>query len=210
MELITMQGADKIARLAKDLGLIETLKQKLMKQPDAAADHLAAVLEELQKSLVAFEHEVTNYLAIALDPGPDLRADLTVLYSLEGDALRMRVQAAHTRCAKVGAIYRRYLDPWFQRVSGLNSTERGQLRNLFENLSHIDNELIDMLSPATTWLADVARQTLDAYESGNVELAKKTITTARREILPTRRALVDALDRMRSLERDFIEVAAIA
>jgi hypothetical protein len=210
MAITPLDVTDRITELAKDLGLIETLKQKLMKQPDAAADHLAAVMEELQKSFLAFDNEVAKYLAITLEPGQDLRADLAVLYSLEGDALRVRVQTAHTRCKKIGAIYLRYLDPWFQRVSGLNASERQELKVLFTTLAHIDGDLIGMLNPATAWLSNQAAQTLDAFESGDVEAAKRTIALARRQILPTRRALASALARMRDLEGDFIEVAAIA
>lgn len=210
MAISPLDVTNRITNLAKDLGLIDTLKQKLMKQPDAAADHLAAVMEELQKSFLAFDNEVANYLAITLEPGPDLRADLGVLYSLEGNALWMRTQTAHTRCKKIGAIYVRYLDPWFQRVSGLNESEQQQLKALFKRLAEIDGDLIGMLNPAAAWLSNRASETLDAYESGDLEKARRTIANARREILPTRRALASALGRMRDLEGDFIEVAQIA
>jgi hypothetical protein len=185
---------------------------RLASVPDrqGRAGDVAAVMEELQKSFLAFDNEVAKFLAVTLDSGQDLRADLAVLYSLEGDALWARVQTAHTRCSKIGAIHIRYLAPWFQRVTGLNASEREQLQRVFDTLGHIDGDLVGMLSPAAVWLGERARETLDAYEAGDVETARRTIAAARREILPTRRALAAALARMRDLEADFIEVAAIA
>lgn len=204
-----LDAAQKLAEISKSLGLIDALKQKLVRRPDGAADALAAVMEELQKSLLTFDAEVTNFLAVSLEPGADLRADVATLASLEGAALKARLQTAHTRCAKIGAIYDRYLSPWFQRVTGLNGTDRGRLEQLFLRLRGIDGDLIAMLDPAAQWLADRAKATLDAYDAGDVDAARKIVAAARGEILPTRRALADALVQMRGLEAHFIEAAAI-
>ena len=67
--------------IASQLGVLDAVKKKLASQPDVAASKLAGALEELQKTILAFEAEVVPFLAIILEPGPDYRRDVGFLYA---------------------------------------------------------------------------------------------------------------------------------
>lgn len=130
-------------------------------------------------------------------------------HSLEGQALWARMEAARGHCHKIENVYGKYLDPWFQRVTGLDKAERDALSNLFKNLSDSDGQMISLLDRATSWLSERSSQVLDLYESGQVTEANKVISSARSEILPVRKALARTLARLQELEADFISMGNI-
>ena len=63
-EVSILDVGRKLSLLTKELGLLDAIKRKLMKQPDRAAAKLTTVLQELLKSLLVFESEVVKFLSI--------------------------------------------------------------------------------------------------------------------------------------------------
>jgi hypothetical protein len=196
-------------QISQQLGLIEAIKQKLVKQPDDASGKLVAVLEELQKSYIAFDGELVRFFAVTLDPGPELRNDMQTLYSLEGQLLWARLNSARGHCGKIENIYEKYLSPWFQRVTELDKSERDDLENLFKELSSVDAVWVRVLNDAAYWLGQRAEEALAAQERSDTKAALNIIAKARRDIAPTRRQLADAMSKMRQLEADFIQVGGV-
>jgi hypothetical protein len=174
-----------------------------------AATKLAAVLEELQKTFLAYESEVVRFLAITLEPGPKLREDRAALYSLESQALWARIHAARGHCHKIANIHTKYLDPWFQRVTELNKDEREQLAALFASLSNSDSEFLIVFTQAAFWLSEKAKQVLDLFESGQIDQANAVVAAARQEIRPLRDALNNTMAKLRTLESEFIAMSGV-
>jgi ferritin-like metal-binding protein YciE len=207
---LVLDAATKLGGIVTSLGMLDSIKKKLVKQPDAAAAKLAAVLEELQKTLLTFESEVVPFLSINLGPGPDFRADLATLYRLEGQSLWARTNAARGHCGKIGNIYDNYLDPWFQRVVGLTDDETGTLSTVFDELKNTDGVMVDLLNKATAWLAAAAQQVTELFEQGKVAEANMAIAKYRVEILPVRRALAKTLGSLFELEADFLAASGVS
>jgi hypothetical protein len=205
-----LESAKGISDLADKLGLIATVKQKLLKNPDAAAAKLSSVLDEIMKSFLAFETEVVEFLAIALEPGAELRGDRATLYELEGQALWARIQASRGHCSKIANLYTNHLNPWFQRVLDLDRSERDGLQALFLDLSNGDGTMVDILNKATWWLGEVSEKVLTHYEVGEIQEANDLVVAARREILPVRRALAHAMAQLQQLESDFVDLSGVS
>lgn len=205
-----VETADKLTQLVERIGIIDQVKQKLTKQPDIASSKMAVVLEELMKVFLAFEAEVVSFLAITLEPGPDFKHDRGALYALEGNALGARMMAARGHCGKIDNIYTNYLDPWFQRITGLDKTEREALKELFDSLHSSDDYMVDLLNSASWWLSQRAEEVLDLYETNQQQEAISSIARARHELLPVRRALSRTVARLQALEADFISMSGTA
>ena len=203
-EVAILDVGRKLSKLTEELGLLDAIKRKLMKQPDRAAAKLTTVLEELLKSLLVFESEVVRFLSITLDCGPEVGNDRAILHALEGQTLWARLQATRGHCSKIENIYKMFLDPWFQRVVDLDKTEREALRSLFYGLSQSDSLMVDSLNDAARWLGDQAKHVLDLLEKDHLEEANKRIAAARLHMLPVRGVLARTMARLQELEADFI------
>lgn len=218
------EASTALAETVSKLGILEAVKKKLASQPDVAATKLAGALAELQKTFLAFDAEVVPYLAIYLERGEErqdltetvryelkrqYRKDVNLLYSLEGGAALVRASAARGHCGRIGNIYDVYLNPWFKKVVHLNESERAALKDLFDRLRFGDNEIVLLIERSAMWLGNSAREVLDHVENGDLNLANDTIASARKQILPVRKSLSDALNRIRKLEADFIEISGV-
>ena len=99
-----------LVEVSDKLGLIHAVKSKLVRQPDPAADHLLAVLEEILKIYLAFEAELARYLSLTLEPA-EIAEERKTLVELEGGQVSARMAGARGHCGKIYNIYRRYLTP---------------------------------------------------------------------------------------------------
>ncbi len=190
--------------LSDKLGIIQVVKSKLINQPDPAADHLFAALEEISKIYLALEIELTRYLSLTLEP--DQKAEeRKALIELEGGQITARMSAARGHCSKIFNIYQRYLTPWFQRV--LAPEEQSMMQKLFSDLSVADRGMIDIISKVSMWLEARATETLNLIDADNFQSAKQRVRKAREEVAPARKAISTAMRRIRELEADFIEIS---
>lgn len=193
--------------VADKIGLIQAVKRKLFAQPDPAADKLVITLEEISKIHGAIEAEITKYLGLWFDPGSgeSIVQQRAVLIDLEGEKIKARIGKARGSCAKIQNIYNHYLNPWFQRV--LNSSEVQIMQELFRSLDEYDGVMINAADELANWLGQKATQTLDMIESRNFEGANQVIQAARKEILPIRRKISDAMRELYDLQAEFIEAS---
>ena len=84
--------------IADKLGLIDSVKKKLVRNPDAAADKLATALDELSKIYSTLESELVRYLGLYFDPAANLAAERQVLLTLESGQLTVRMGEARGHC----------------------------------------------------------------------------------------------------------------
>jgi len=188
--------------LADKLGLIQTVKDKLLRQPGEAADKLVAVLEEVSKVFTTIEGELVRYLSLNFDPEAGLSEERAALLTLEGGQLRIRVEEARAHCHKIDNIYRKHLDRWFHRV--LSSDEARAMVDLFERLSNADIMMIGVFEKVTDWLTQEALETLNLVDAKAYDQANVRVISAHKEILPVRQAITNSLVTLRRLQADFI------
>lgn len=194
-----------ILDLADKLGVIQAVKGKLIRQPDAAADKLVLVLDELSKIYTAVETELVRYLSLSFDPGENLAEERAALLSLEGGQLMARVAEARGHCHKIGNIYWKYLEPWFGRV--LRGDEQEMLKSVFMDLSNADVGMIRLLDELVDWLAPKATETLDLVDGAKFDEANQMVRAARKEVAPVRQTIAKAVAELRNLQADFIAAA---
>lgn len=195
-----------IVDLSDKLGIIQAVKSKLMRQPNEAADKLVLVLEEISKVYVAIEAELVRYLSLNFDPENDISEERAVLLTLEGGQLQTRVGEARGHCHKIGNIYFKYLQRWFDDV--LNDAEAQMMSEVFEALSNADMDMIGVLDQQlVSWLAPLATKTLDLVDAGEYDKANQYIRKARKAVLPQRRAISKAMSDIRNLQAEFIAMS---
>src|SRR4051812_47779785 len=172
---------DQILNLADKLGLIETLKAKLLRQPQPAADSLVVVLGELSKIYGACDAELLRYLNLSFDPAGRIADERAVLLTLEGGQLRTRTGEARGHCHKIWNIYQRDLHRWFNDV--LAPSEASSMEELFKRLTYADSQMEVAISELTRWLTRQAEETLNLVDMGKLDEANQRIRSARKEVL---------------------------
>jgi hypothetical protein len=191
--------------IADKLGLLDGVKKKLFRNPDAAADKLATVLDELSKIYSTLESELVRFLSLYFEPAGNLAAERQVLLTLESGQLTVRMGEARGHCHKIYNIYQKHLDRWFHRV--LSPQEAETMKRLFEALSYGDSQMDLAIHQLAGWLGTAASGTLDLIDAGKVAEAQQNIRTARREVLPARQAITQTLARLVVLQGDFVSAS---
>jgi hypothetical protein len=190
------------------LGIISTVKDKLLQHPDPAADKLVVVLEEVSKVFQALDSELSRYLSIAFDDDPVRHMhERESLLKLEGGQIKSRVDEARGHCDKIENIYSRYLERWF--ACAVSPGEAKQLEELFGLLGTWDGGIIDILGEHSKWLTAEASAVLDLVDAGSYVEANTRIRAARKALLPSRRRLSDSMSELRKLQNEFIDIAGI-
>ena len=191
--------------LADKLGIIQAVKNKLLLQPDAAADSLLVVLGELSKIYGACDAELLRYLSLSFDSAGNIAGERAVLLTLEGGQLRTRTGEARGHCHKIWNIYQRDLQRWFNDV--LAPDEASRMEELFRRLSYADSQMESAISDLTGWLTEQAQQTLDLVQDNKFDEANQRIKDARKEVLPTRQALSKAMNGLLQMQAEFIHMS---
>ncbi len=199
-----MFQAKDLVDVTDKLGLIQAVKSKLVGQPDPAASKLLAVLSEISKIYLAFEEELTGYLALTLEKA-ELKDDKKVLIKLEGGKVAARMKDAKGHCTRIYNIFKQYLSPWFKRV--LNSSEVSMMEDLFNDMSLTDGVMLRVIEQVANWLATESQATLELVERGKLLEAQRRVSDARRAVLPARKTISSAMGRIRDIEADFIEAS---
>lgn len=190
--------------ISDKLGIIQVVKSKLVRQPDPAASHLLAALEEILKIYLAFESELTKYLALTLERD-EIREERAILLDLESGKITARMGAARGHCGKIFNIYERYLKRWLKRA--LNPGEASMMHQLFVDMSLTDSMMLNVIDEISVWLATEAEVTLNLVDAGDFKSARQRVRKARIQVSPARKAIAEAMRRIRDIEADFIEVS---
>jgi hypothetical protein len=201
-------GFEYITNLAKDVGLIKAVKDKLVRHPDPAAEKLAAALLELSKVFTELERGLTKYNALSFYESQDSverKQERDTLVQLEGGELRTEMKRAKTHCKKIWNIYLKFLNPWFRSV--LNESDQVALASVFSEMDEADSHFLEEIEALAKWLSDRARETLDLVDAGKIEEANKHIRAARIDTRKQQEAIVNAIGTLLDLEAEFTEVS---
>jgi len=190
--------------LADKLGIIQTVKDKLLRQPQTAADKLVTVLAELSKIYAALETKLVRYLSLSFDP-PKGMAERAVLLTLEGGQLRLRASESRGHCHKIWNIYHQYLRRWFHDV--LSPDEAASMENLFQRLGYADSQMELAIQNLTDWITSAAQETLDLVDAGKHIEANQRIKAARKEVQVARQAISQAMNGLVQLQGEFIAIS---
>jgi len=188
--------------IADKFGIFQSVKDKLLRQPDPAADKLVAVLGELSKVYGACDAELLRFLSLAFDPAGGIAEERATLLTLEGGQLWTRTSEARGHCHKIWNIYQRYLHRWFYQV--LNPSEASSMEDLFKRLTYADSQMESAIRELTNWLTAKAGETLNLVDAGKHEEANQQVRAARKEILPTRQAISRTMSDLLQLQAEFI------
>jgi hypothetical protein len=197
---------DKIVEMADKLGVIQSVRQKLLTQPDPAASHLVVALDEVYKIYIALEGELVAYLSLWIDAeNPELRRDRIALMHLEGGEIAARVARARGSCTKITNIYDRYLTGWFKRV--LSPTEAAELAVVFRDMHQFDSQMVNAIEEMAAWLTTEAETTLDLVTNGDLAGASARVLRARVTVKDDRRAIAAAMRDLTELQVEFIAMS---
>jgi hypothetical protein len=204
---MAISDAKDLLDIADKLGIIQAVKGKLVKQPDPAADKLVTALEELSKIHTDVEKELVDYLSLSFDSSDKsvIAEQRSMLLNLEGEKLRARIAESHTSCAKISNVYDRYLNPWFEKV--LNKEENQKMEKLFFDISNTRSGMVIGTIRLAEWISQKATDTLDRVDEEDFNFANKIIRDARKEIMPLRKSISDALSKLQALKGEMIEIS---
>ena len=197
-----------LADLADKLGVIQSVKNKLIQQRDPAIEKFIIALEEISKLYSATESELARYLSVWLEKETDNKKERELLISLESGPLLLRWTSARGHCHKLINIYKAHLDKWFAKL--LNPNELDQIQELFGEFAIVEGGFIENLDTLTRWLSVQATDTLELLDKGHVDDANTHIRKARKAILPFRRQINQAMQGMLEVQADLIELLGVA
>jgi hypothetical protein len=206
-----MPGIDSLIGLVDKLGIMNAVKDKLIKRPDPAADKLITALEELAKVFGALNSEISTYLSVAFYEGQGFKEraqERAHLVELEGDQIKARMARAKGHCKKITNIYDKYLTTWFDRV--LSRDESQKMRELYWALAESDDYMIDAIDETSSWLSQQAEETLNLVDDDKFPAAADKVKRARAEVLPKRKAISEALTTLFKLQSEFIVISGAA
>jgi hypothetical protein len=195
---------DKVIDLADRFGVIDGIKDALLRQPDKANAKLAEVLDELARTVAALDDEMVRYLSLHFHSEESIRHGRTVLLGMEVGQSIIRINELRGHCHKIKNVYDAYLDKWFDRVFSTGSAERNQLATAFAGLGTADDVIIEAMTEVSAWLKTHAEQTLNAVDTDNLIDANMRIRQARLEAKAAREKLIETMGKLRGLQADLI------
>lgn len=190
--------------LAGKLGIIRAVKDKLINNPDPAAEKFIIALEEISKLYSATESEIARYLSVNISSNGINQEDRQLLNSLEVGPLSLRWSEARGHCHKLLNIHDKYLNKWFSKV--LEPAENDQMKDLFNTFAMVEGGFLDNLDMVTKWLSKQAEDSLNFVDDKKYIDANKMLRAARKEILPFRKIMNEAMKQMLDLQTEFIVI----
>lgn len=151
------------------LGILETVRNKLVNNPKPAARHLSAALAEIGKTYAAIDDLLVNISSLAFETEEGRKEAEKFLRELQGGRFRVEVEKAKGHCSKIGRIYDNYLSGWFSEV--LDQREAEEIRWVFSDLAISDQWILRLMEAATDVLPKLADRLLEL-------MAQKDITGA--------------------------------
>jgi hypothetical protein len=198
----TTAALGKALDVAKELGLLQRLKAKLIGDPNAAAQHLTMALTEVRRTLSALRDTLleVSYLGV---PGQDLVDVRRALDRIESGRLYEEVIHAKGRCSMIANIYDRHLQAWFKTL--LDPQEQQQVHTLFNDLRDSDGWAIAAMEGVLNDAKPLSKRIRVLFEEKKKteahQLARDLVTKFR----PTIDKLSETIAFMLNLEAEFIQ-----
>jgi hypothetical protein len=185
--MVALAGAKQVFDVTKELGLLESIKNRLFGAPSEAQTKLADILAQIHSFYAALNGEVVNYFALEF-ASQEPNAVKKTLLTLTSGEIEARLEMARFHCSKIEPVYRKYLQPLFH-------TDEGQALDDYFVYKVLDADawVVQAITEVATWLAAHAKSTLDLYEQGKLSEAASELRQARSEFAEIQEALRDAM-----------------
>lgn len=196
-----------LLEVANNFGVFETIKQKLINQPDPAAKHLTEVVGELSKAYRAIDDELAEYLSIWFDKDDNrgLVDQRKLLIKLKGGKVEADMAEIRPSCKKIKSIYERFLKGWLTNT--LRGEEANKTKDIFEKFDIIDDAFILAADELASWLTKKANSLLIIVNNRNWQTANNKIIQDEQEISSTRYDLTQAIKKLHGFKADFMEIS---
>ena len=194
-------AAKDTASTLKELGVLEAVRNKLVRNPDKAAKHLVDVLQAIEGVYADLQKQILEFSSLGFS-GAELERTRMYLRDLKTGGLEVKIQEANNACRKIKTIYQRYLNPWFQRA--LNRKEQAALSDLFTTMSIVDNKLVDEMEHLSKALRGAGSKLLLSLDSSQGPAkAKKHIASIESQMDHALQSLTTGLVQLKKLQGDF-------
>jgi hypothetical protein len=205
-----MSGFDSLIALADEISVLETVKGKLLEQPNPAADKLAVVLVEISKVLGALNSELSRYLSVTFydeQTFKDRAQERAHLVELESGEITVRMSRARGHCKKILSIFDEYLMRWFDDVLS-DHESLPKIHALFMALAGSDTHMVDAIDETSIWLSEEAESIVDLVDTGRFQEANERIKAERKEILPRQKRIVNAMRTLLDRQEELSSISA--
>jgi hypothetical protein len=183
-------GAKDAAELLDKIGLLDALKNKLVGAPEEASQKLSVALSEVS---VSYDLLYRNLLRLAhLSFTKEERGDSErFLFELSTGVLGGAIAKARGHCGVIDNIRKKHLDGLFDRL--FRPTRAQELKDLFEDLSNFDNQLMRTLDALDGEGRTAATNILAAVRNNDLKQAKALAKRANRELEAPLTKLADGM-----------------
>jgi hypothetical protein len=196
--------SDGIGILEK-LGVLESVKNKLLNNPDQAAAKMDLVFVELRKAYEALDDTIAIFCAMSFDDSDGRRDALEFLNKARGGKLEIAMLEARGHCDKIRYLYDRYLAGWFNRI--LDKSEQHELEQLFRWLGSGDVTWVDMLRQVAQEIQKFSDQVLTHAEASDFQAAEALRKSLAKDLRNDQDRLTAAFGHMYELKRFFAAIA---
>jgi hypothetical protein len=189
------------------LGLWGKLLQKLLGDPNKAAQQLAVALWEVRKTLSSLRDTIleVSYLEVEGQEEVDVRRALD---HIESGALFEEIIKGKGSCTKIGNIYDNHLKAWFKKV--LKPEEDEQLRFLFNDLRDSDGWAVDALERILSDAQPLAKEVRQLMEARKMAQARQKVTEFVDEYRPVLSKVSEIVVFMLDLEVTFLKTQKVS
>lgn len=186
------------------IGILETVRNKLVSNPKPAARHLSVALAEIGKTYATLDVLLVNISSLSFDTKEERKEAEKSLRELQGRRFVVEIEQAKGHCAKIGRIYDNYLQGWFSEV--LDQREAEEIRWIFYDLAISDQEILRLMEAASDVLPKLADRILDLMTQRNYTEAAQLSRDVADKWKKPRHRLAQGMAYLWSLQAKFSEL----
>ncbi|WP_085026182.1 hypothetical protein [Ensifer aridi] len=188
------------------LDIFDRVREKLLKQPDPAAEHLVAVFDQLRAMHSSLDTELSLLVGMMFWEGMD-RRDYAQSYEklshLSTKSLQARFEEARAHCKMIDNIYQRFLKRWFEKY--LNPEEQCALEDLFRTIHGADEDFVRALDNAAIWIGHEARELRHILEDERYDTLQSRQRKTRASADKMRDSVAEQWRQLARLRTEFVE-----
>jgi hypothetical protein len=187
------------------VGILETVRNKLVNNPDAAAKKLARVLVALKRTYQIMDDALVDFNSLSFEDEFARHDALEILNRARGGRLENEMMEARGHCSNITRIYHNYLTGWFSKV--LNHQEQAQIDDLFKSLSFADDTWITMLGTVGSELQRISDDILSHVNAKKYDDARATQQGELKNFQKHQTRLSKGLVDLQKLTQDYSAIA---
>ena len=187
---------------------LKLLKTKIKGNKSAAVGDLNLALDEILKFYTATQDEISNFQSLDLSRSENLSVNKKTLFDIQSGMMGVRIAEAKGSCSKIGRIYDKHLDTWFQKTFGSGSPEYIEIQHVFKQLSAYDFSMIEATKELTRYLDPICDELLKMITGNDMTDAVSFHNETSDELMPVRKEISKVATQMVDLRNDFEDIAS--